>query len=114
MNCEHDPVTLTCKACGHVARRIPTFRECRPPPSLAKRTANLAMATARHIANRGKRCSQDEIDHRFSICQSCELLVDGVCSHPRCGCGISAKRQIVSKLSWKSERCPDGRWEAIP
>lgn len=30
--CQFDPVTLTCPACGYVAKRLPTFRECRPPP----------------------------------------------------------------------------------
>jgi hypothetical protein len=30
--CDYDPVDLRCRACGHQARRLPTFRECRPPP----------------------------------------------------------------------------------
>jgi hypothetical protein len=30
--CSYDPVTLTCTTCGHVARRLPTFRNCKPPP----------------------------------------------------------------------------------
>jgi hypothetical protein len=30
--CDYDPVDLRCRVCGHQARRLPTFRECRPPP----------------------------------------------------------------------------------
>lgn len=36
-NCTHDPQTLTCTECGHVARRLPTFRRCKPPPKPAPR-----------------------------------------------------------------------------
>ena len=35
--CNHDPETLTCKACGHVASRLPHFRQCKPPPQPYKR-----------------------------------------------------------------------------
>lgn len=114
MKCEYDPETLACKACGHIARRLPTFRECRPPPSLARRVANFTKATARHIANGVRRCSEEEIAARFAICELCPMLKNGRCSHPACGCRISPRREIVSKLSWSSERCPEGRWEAIP
>jgi hypothetical protein len=30
--CDYDSVDLRCRVCGHQARRLPTFRECRPPP----------------------------------------------------------------------------------
>lgn len=30
--CVFDTETLTCANCGYVARRLPTFRECKPPP----------------------------------------------------------------------------------
>ena len=30
--CTYDPTNLTCTTCGHVARRLPTFRKCKPPP----------------------------------------------------------------------------------
>jgi len=28
MLCDYDPDTLSCRACGHVALRLPTYREC--------------------------------------------------------------------------------------
>lgn len=31
--CDFDPVDLRCRVCGYQARRLPTFRECRPPPA---------------------------------------------------------------------------------
>lgn len=31
MNCSYDNDTLRCVRCGHQARRLPSFRECRPP-----------------------------------------------------------------------------------
>jgi hypothetical protein len=30
--CDFDAQTKTCGACGFVARRLPTYRECRPVP----------------------------------------------------------------------------------
>lgn len=32
MQCDFDTVNLRCRVCGYQARRLPTFRECRPPP----------------------------------------------------------------------------------
>jgi hypothetical protein len=29
--CEHDTDTLVCRTCGHVASRLPTYRECVRP-----------------------------------------------------------------------------------
>jgi len=28
MLCDYAPNTLTCRACGHVAKRLPTYRDC--------------------------------------------------------------------------------------
>lgn len=30
--CDYDPATLTCRVCGHLARSLPTYRECKLPP----------------------------------------------------------------------------------
>lgn len=30
--CDFDAESLVCRKCGYLARRLPTFRECRPPP----------------------------------------------------------------------------------
>lgn len=33
MRCVHDPDTRACRRCGHVANRLPTFRNCPAAPS---------------------------------------------------------------------------------
>jgi hypothetical protein len=35
--CDFDAQTKACGACGYVARRLPTYRECRPVPEKAWR-----------------------------------------------------------------------------
>lgn len=30
-HCDYDPETRTCRVCGHVAKRLPTHRNCIPP-----------------------------------------------------------------------------------
>lgn len=53
----------------------------------------------------------DEVQAIAAICRACPLLVDGVCTHHECGCPVNSDRnKFMSKLAWKSERCPDGRW----
>lgn len=32
MNCDFNNPAKTCPACGYVAKRLPTYRECRPVP----------------------------------------------------------------------------------
>jgi hypothetical protein len=86
-----------------------------PPalPSLAQRVANFSKAVVKHVRDRGRQCTDDEIAARFAICEQCPLLVDNHCTHKNCGCGISPKRSMVSKLTWASESCPVGKWSAI-
>jgi hypothetical protein len=32
MNCDFNNPALTCPTCGYVAKKLPTYRECRPVP----------------------------------------------------------------------------------
>jgi hypothetical protein len=88
-------------------------RSAYPRPTLVQKAANLTKAAARHVANRGRQCTDEEIAARYAICESCPLLMDEHCTHKNCGCRISPKRAIVSKLSWASESCPVGKWAAV-
>jgi hypothetical protein len=36
MRCTYDSSTLTCRRCGHVAKRLPTFRNCPAVPQRAR------------------------------------------------------------------------------
>lgn len=84
-----------------------------PRPTLTRQAANFAAAAARHVASGGRQCTGEEIAARYAICEACPLLVDAHCTHKNCGCTISPKRAIVSKLSWASESCPVGKWAAV-
>lgn len=82
------------------------------PVPIARKAANFAKAAVRHIADGGRQCTNEEIAARFAICEQCPLLVDAHCTHESCGCGISPKRAVLSKLTWASESCPIGKWGA--
>lgn len=43
--CEFDERTHECCRCGYQARRLPTFRACRPPPAVADRWRPLLLGT---------------------------------------------------------------------
>ncbi len=97
-----------------VSRQKPAS-ESAAGPSFARRAVNFTKAAGRHIANRGRQCTDEEIAARYAKCEACpgEWRVGDTCTHPKCGCGISPKRALVSKLSWASESCPIGEWQAI-
>lgn len=54
---------------------------------------------------------QDEIERIAEICKSCRLFDGERCTHAECGCPVNADRaKFLSKLAWRSQHCPDGRW----
>jgi hypothetical protein len=81
-----------------------------PPPSLAARVGGFMAAAGRHVASGATRATQEEVDRRFAICQSnkCGFYDGRTCR--KCGCFVSNKRQLVSKLSWAEQSCPIGLW----
>lgn len=83
----------------------------RPTAVAFQRAASFAASAFRHAANGAKQCTQEQIDARYAICKACPLLVGDRCT--KCGCGITPNLSIFSKLSWASERCPIGKWEAV-
>lgn len=80
-------------------------------PGFVQKATNFAAAAARHLANGGRQCTDEQIASRYAICQACPFLVDKRCT--KCGCGVSSERGIVSKLSWASESCPVGKWSDV-
>lgn len=56
-------------------------------------------------------CSQQEIDNRLSICQSCEFYKNNTCL--KCGCALSRERNFMNKLYWKDKSCPIGKWGSV-
>jgi len=79
-------------------------------PPIAERLANFARSAVSHVVGGARLCSQEEIDARYAICQSCEHFSAGACAH--CGCPLVRERQYISKLAWAGEACPVGKWPA--
>ncbi len=83
-------------------------RAPKPGVSLVQKAANFAAATAKHIAAGAPRCTQEQIDARFAICQGCEHFDGKACK--KCGCPVVREKKFVSKLSWADQSCPVGKW----
>jgi len=90
-----------------VDERHPAFPKA-SLPSLARQVANFAASAAKHIAAGVPRCTQEQIDARFAICQQCEHFDGRACK--KCGCPIQREQAFVSKLAWANEKCPVGKW----
>ena len=79
--------------------------------SLADKLKNFAKASVKHIAQGMPMASEEEIQRRYAICQTCEFLKAGACT--KCGCPVVREKKFISKLSWADSACPIGKWGAI-
>ena len=86
-------------------------RDPRPGVSALQKAANFATSAAKHLAAGAPRCTQEQIDARFAICQQCEHFDGKACG--KCGCPVVRERQFLSKLSWAGEKCPAGKWGPV-
>ena len=57
-----------------------------------------------------KKCSIEEIENRFRICNSCEFYNNNTCE--KCGCYLVRDQIYMNKLAWKDQSCPIGKWKA--
>lgn len=80
-------------------------------PGLLAKAANFATSAAKHVAAGMPRCTQEQIDARFAICQTCEHFDGKACR--QCGCPVVREQRFVSKLSWANEKCPVGKWGPV-
>ena len=80
-------------------------------PGVIRRAMNFARAAAEHIRTGRKLVSDEVRAERLSVCQSCPLLVGGICSHPKCGCPVKVAREFIDKLGWQSSKCPISKWK---
>lgn len=96
---------------GGVMRERPCGSSGGAPPSLIQKAANFATSAAAHVAAGMPRCTQEQIDARFAICQTCEFFDGRACR--QCGCPVVREKQFVSKLSWANEKCPAGKWGPV-
>jgi hypothetical protein len=76
--------------------------------SLLQKAGNFAASTARHVAAGMPQCTQEQIDARFAVCQTCPHFDGKACR--MCGCPVKREQAFVSKLAWANEKCPVGKW----
>ena len=86
-------------------------RESASEPSLLQKAANFATSAVKHVTAGAPRCSQEQIDARYAICQGCEHFDGRACR--QCGCPVVREKAFVSKLSWANEKCPVGKWGPV-
>ena len=55
--------------------------------------------------------TEQQINERMDICNSCEYYKDESCM--LCGCRVVRNSVYQNKLADKNASCPDGRWKAI-
>lgn len=56
-------------------------------------------------------CTQEEINQRLSICQTCEYYENDTCL--QCGCAISRASIHSNKLAFRNKSCPVNKWGPI-
>ena len=82
-----------------------------PAVPFAQKIANFAAAAAGHVAAGMPLASREEVERRFSICQSCEFYDGEACT--KCGCPVVREKKYISKLSWADQSCPVGKWGKV-
>lgn len=92
---------------GHVCGAAQTAAA----PTLLQQAANFAASAVKHVAAGMPRCTQEQVDARFAICQGCEHYDGKACR--LCGCPVVREQAFVSKLSWANEKCPAGKWGPV-
>ena len=80
-------------------------------PSLLQKAANFATSAAAHVAAGMPQATQEQIDARFAVCQTCEHFDGKACR--LCGCPVVREKAFVSKLAWANEKCPAGKWGPV-
>lgn len=82
------------------------------PLSIFQKAASFVRTVGKSILS-GKRSTQEIIDQRLAICQTCPQYSDGGCK--LCGCRINQAKVLTNKLANPSARCPakPPRWDAV-
>ena len=129
MDCEfiqdnEDPKRpFKCVHCGFRARREKTTKRCEAQtelnemPDLFQRGANFVTAAMKHISKGLPKCTDEEVEERYKICESnqCGLFNEEkkVCMHKKCGCFIRQNGKYLDKLRWADSECPVGLWGPV-
>lgn len=71
---------------------------------------NFAYSLFWHIYRGFPKSSQELIDLRYNICNSCELFDKKSSQCLVCGCNINRKKIFMNKLAWSDQKCPENKW----
>jgi hypothetical protein len=87
-------------------------------PTQFQRLKNFILAATKHAAQGFPMCSDEEVKKRYIICKTCPYLREKkgreYCRSLGCGCNISrSSDRYLNKLAWKTEKCPQGKWDSI-
>jgi hypothetical protein len=121
MDCDLDNEAETCSVCKlpgkrHWKRNCPQQPQL---PPLRRRLLNFTKSAIQHALAGAPTCSDAEIQERLTICRGCDQFIPntknpdvGTCA--KCGCPTSDKlSKFASKVAWKNEGCPLGKWNPI-
>lgn len=63
-----------------------------------------------HIGYGLPKCTQEQINKRYSICLDCEFydIYNSQCL--QCGCNVGVKKKFLNKLAWSDQECPINKW----
>ena len=79
-----------------------------PQPRWYEKAYNFGLAIIKHLMTGAKRTTLEERTARLNICTACEYYDGIACT--QCGCPITRYQQYISKLDWKDQKCPIGKW----
>ena len=107
------PFSMIHSRCANTLRSHNSQRQLPP----FRRLANFTRAAIKHVLHGSPNCTQAEIDARLAVCHGCELYLPaddnpevGVCTHKACGCKVTRETKFASKLAWRDQKCPLGKW----
>lgn len=80
--------------------------------SIPANSGNIAsMIQAMKADKDNNMCSEEQINERLKICNSCEYYKDNSCM--MCGCVVIRDANYSNKLAHKDQSCPIMKWTAI-
>lgn len=80
-------------------------------PTLVDKAINFSKAAIQHAMKGSPKCTDEEINTRYNICQSCEYFQNQTCK--LCGCNLVRERIYMNKLAWADQSCPIKKWGPI-
>ena len=80
-------------------------------PSLIKQAKKFSVDAIKHAVKGNPTCTQEQINERLKICESCKWFRSNRCM--KCGCACNKNKKYLNKLAWADQSCPVGKWGPI-